>query len=161
MNDISVIKLTGKRGGFALVDNADFAKLNQWNWQLTERGYVCRWQWIDGKHRVFRLHREVTGAPKGVKVDHSNRCPIDNTRRNLRICDLSQNGGNRAKQAPVSSSRFKGVSFIQRDSKWMAGIKHNGKSMNLGWYDTEEEAARAYNTKAAQIFGQFARLNDV
>ena len=42
----------------------------------------------------------------------------------------------------------------------MASKHNSGKSrISLGRYSTEEEAAVAYNQKAVELFGEFARLN--
>ena len=37
----------------------------------------------------------------------------------------------------------------------------NGNQCNLGLYSDEAEAARAYNRKAIEIFGEFALLNEI
>ncbi len=42
-------------------------------------------------------------------------------------------------------SKYRGVSFFKRDNKWQAKIKIDGKSKHLGLYETEIDAARAYN----------------
>jgi len=58
------------------------------------------------------------------------------------------------------TSRFKGVSWFERDKKWQVHIKYNGKGKNLGRFSSEIEAATAYNTAATELFGEFARLNE-
>ena len=59
------------------------------------------------------------------------------------------------KRPSNNKSGFKGV--CQVGDKWQAGIKHQGKSIHLGWHDTPEEAHAAYVAAASRIFGEFAR----
>lgn len=110
--------------------------------------------------RIY-MHRLLTGAPKGKDVDHINGVSLDNRRENLRVCEHRQNQANQRKQSRKTSSRFKGVT-TQRNRKskpWMAQIKANKIRHYLGWFATEEEAAKAYNIAATRLFGDFARLN--
>lgn len=58
-----------------------------------------------------------------------------------------------------SSSKYKGVSWVKNINKWMARITLNGKTKCLGCFETEEEAALAYNKAASEIFGEHAYLN--
>ncbi len=40
-----------------------------------------------------------------------------------------------------------------------AGITHAGRFIYIGYFDTAEEAARAYDAKAIALRGEFARTN--
>jgi hypothetical protein len=53
------------------------------------------------------------------------------------------------------------VFWDRRCNKWFAQIVKNGKQLYLGIQDSEIEAARAYNTAAIELFGQFAFLNSI
>lgn len=150
------------RGYVALVDDEDFEWLSQWKWCVhfggTKYGkpYAMR---RSGDH-TMRIHRLVMGCTKGDgrHIDHINGNSLDNRRSNLRDCTPSQNGEN-AHANRKGSSRFKGVS--QDRGRWRARIRVKRKLYSLGHFDTEEEAARAYNESARDMFGDYACLNPV
>jgi|TARA_R110002020_G_C15975619_1_gene747963 hypothetical protein len=61
---------------------------------------------------------------------------------------------------------MKGLKYIGKMKKinelskpWEAYIMFNQKNIYLGSYKTKEEAARAYDKKAIELFGEFAQLN--
>ena len=93
-------------------------------------------------------------------VDHKNGNGLDNRRKNLRICTMSENMMNRGK-TKVHSGKFKGV-YDCGDSKtnpYTAKIQKDGKVYHLGHYKTPEEAAKTYDAKAKELHGEFGRLN--
>ncbi len=137
----------------AYVDAADFEWLNRWVWYLHGE-YAARWE----RGKIIFLHREVARPPKGMVVDHKNRNKLDNTRENLRVCTKQENSCNRSKKRG-SSSRFTGVSYCKWTHKWDARIGIGGKRVRLGLYQEDTEAARAYDYKAVELSGEFARLN--
>jgi hypothetical protein len=49
-----------------------------------------------------------------------------------------------SKNKPITTSRFIGVSWDNRDKKWISKMQVNGKRKTLGYYDDELEAAKAY-----------------
>ena len=94
-------------------------------------------------------------------VDHIDGNPSNNCVSNLRWCSASENMMNRQKRKTNGFSRYKGVSFDMRGGKFVANIKKNNRQYHLGYFDNEKDAARAYNRRADEIFGEFARLNDI
>jgi hypothetical protein len=68
------------------------------------------------------------------------------------------NLANQRKQSGTSS-RYKGVSWRADRNKWTAYICPDRKKINLGVFNSEEDAARAYDSMAPKYFGEFARLN--
>ena len=57
------------------------------------------------------------------------------------------------------TSLCRGVSWDARQQKWLAGIKVDGRRRTLGWFPEEEDAVRAYDQAAKELFGEFAYLN--
>jgi hypothetical protein len=97
--------------------------------------------------------------PDGMEVDHINGNKIDNRRANLRIVTRSQNQMNRMKSGEGMSSKFKGVSFAALRQRWVAYITQDRIKIQIGYYKDELAAARAYDAKARELFGEFAYLN--
>jgi hypothetical protein len=105
----------------------------------------------------------ILNAPPNMEVDHVNGNPLDNRKENLRVCTHEENGRNRK---PNKGKIFKGVREIKsvgqkkaRHKRFLAAIYFKGKSIPIGYYATEEEAALAYDRKAKELFGEFANLN--
>jgi hypothetical protein len=149
------IELT--KGAWAKVDLTDLASVIHHCWQH-HAGYATAN--VDG--RTLLMHRVILGLPPGKvpEVDHINHDHLDNRRSNLRVGTRNQNGWNRRKQSRPSSSRFKGVDWFH-GRIWRARIRLDSKDIHIGLYETEEEAARAYNAAATKLFGEFAYLNEV
>lgn len=103
------------------------------------------------------LHRVIAGADKGEQVDHENGHVWDNRRGNLRIVTPLQNSQNKKFSAKMKTGGFKGVSPHGR--KFRCAIGHNYRTVYLGLHATAEDAARAYDAKARELFGEFAALN--
>lgn len=149
---MKIIELT--QGKQTIVDDEDYESVSQWSWHYNG-GYAVRCP-VKGHKRTF-LHRFIMNTPDGKETDHINGDKLDNRKENLRICNVSQNAANRKVQN--NNSGYKGVHY--RRNKWEAHIKINGKLIDLGRHPTPEDAALAYNKKATEIFGEFAKLNEV
>ena len=51
------------------------------------------------------------------------------------------------------------MTWLKREGKWQARIVCEGRSMFIGYFADEEAAARAYDAKAAELFGEYAAMN--
>ena len=114
---------------------------------------------IDGW--VYRLHRICFLHYYGYlpsKLDHINRCKTDNNISNLRSVTNSQNMKNRTSSSK-SSSDYLGVSWKNKEQKWVASIQSNKVPYYLGSFKSETDAAKAYNDAAIRLHGDFANLN--
>ena len=145
------------QGKFATVDDADYDWLARNKWSYDPKGYAMR----RSANVTIYMHRVVLNASGPVVVDHVNGDGLDNRRENLRIVTAAQNNYNRHPEKRSKTSRYKGVSLNRKSNRWQAHIKKGDERRYLGLYDSEQDAARAYNAAARYYFGEHAFVNDV
>jgi hypothetical protein len=147
------------------IDEADRPLLEGRNWRVTNVGdlrYVVHRRYDRERHccATLLLHRHLMDAKPGEFVDHANGDTLDNRRSNLRICTKRQNQQNSRKRRTYggkpTKNRLKGAHPTE-SGRWHAKIKHHGRDIYLGTYDTEEQAHSAYFTAAKRLQGEFAR----
>jgi hypothetical protein len=160
-----MIEITLTQGKVAIIDNGDLPLVSQYKWhaQKSRDGRVYAKTTLPRAHREERakrlsMHRLIMGAPEGVLVDHRNGDTLDNRRSNLRLATNKQNNRN-IRPHSDSDSPYKGVTYVKRSACWISKIGDGGKIYHLGYYDDPIEAARAYDQKARELFGEFANLN--
>lgn len=157
------------RGLETVVDDIDYEYLLKFfpKWQATPAGSLWRVQvrkMINGKVHTYSMHRIIMQCIAGpiskeYEVDHINRDSLDNRRDNLRICTRFGSTQNRGKNKNGKTSKYKGVSWNVKDSKWRVQICINRKNTYVGSFLSEDEAAIAYNKSAIIHYGEFAVLN--
>ena len=131
-----------------LVDDDKYYDLIRYSWNPVKDGYV---QSKLGQMHVYLMH------PKpGEKIDHINNDPKDNRLLNLRISNDSFNNHNKPKQEGLTSN-YIGVS--KKNSRYTSQISKDKIKYYLGMFDTEEEAAKARDKKALELYGEHAKLN--
>lgn len=139
----------------ALIDVEDAARVAESKWCLKGRRRHERYAVSvrDGKRE--HMHRLIACDRPGLLVDHANGDTLDNRKSNLRHCNTRQNRAN-TRRWVGKKSRFKGTQLHR--GKWRARIEIGGKVRCFGPFDTEEEAAGAYNEAALRLHGEFARI---
>lgn len=106
------------------------------------------------------MHREIMKCPKNLEVDHINGNGLDNRKENLRLVNTLQNTSNHTKQKN-NKSGFRGVSWDKIRNKWRTVIMINYKYIHLGYFQTKEQGAEAWNEAAKKYFGNYAKLNQI
>lgn len=155
-----IVTITGHE---VQVDELVWYEVNHWVWWAVKyhNKYYIRGL-KPGDKRTRTLHNTVLKREPGtmgkLHADHINGDTLDNRRMNLRIVTCSQNLANRGKTLS-NKSGFKGVSWYKRYNKWIAQVCHKNYRYNLGYYDKAEDAARAYDKKTKELFGEFAYQN--
>ena len=136
-----------------IIDSEDYTKISQFKWYLDGRGYIVS---SGRRHKLHRLILDVHDCL--IQVDHINGNKLDNRKDNLRLVSNQQNQMNIHKKKGTSSKYF-GVCLdgrIKLTNRWIASIKVDYKNIFLGRFNTEIEAALAYNN-ASEKYGFFTR----
>ena len=137
-----------------IIDDEDWEKIKDYHWHVS-CGYART-----GKKRIL-MHRLIMNALDcNLEIDHINRNKLHNRKINLRACSHKENSMNVTK-SKGTSSKYKGVYLDKRINKTYirSGVKIDGIRKHIGYYNTEIEAAIAYDVEAKKIFGEFANLN--
>ena len=153
------IPLSGIRGKgkYTLVDHEDYEHVKQHRWHLDMNGCArCAWE-KNGKKATLCLQEFLIPCPPDYRIKHVNGDKLDNRRCNLRVTPRT------SPSHPKYTSRYRGVYLRKAKAcatpRWVAQITYKRKTLSLGCYTTEEEAARAYDAKARDLKGDAAKLN--
>lgn len=146
------IELT--KGYRTIVDDEDYHKLTAMGSWHYSHGRAVR----KDSNGTTWMHKVLLVTD--LDVDHINGDPLDNRKSNLRPATRSQNNANKGLQSN-NTSGYKGVSKFKLTGRFQAYIKKQNKRIHLGYFPTPEQAATAYNSAAKELFGEFAKLNEV
>ena len=117
---------------------------------------------VDG--RYYYIHRLVwflltnKEIPNDLFIDHIDGNRLNNHIENLRLATSLENQYNKARQSN-GTSQYKGVWYDAVKGLWKASIRSQDKRLYVGQFETELEAAIAYDKIAIEIQGKFAKLN--
>jgi hypothetical protein len=145
------IKLSQNR--VAIVDDEDFGAISAVKWCAHRNGctfYAQRGiRGQGGKLKGEHMHRLVLSwkldrdLAENERCDHVNGDGLDNRRENLRVATSAQNNRNCRRKSKNPTRRFLGVDWNRASLGWRARITIHGKSIYLGRFATELEAAQA------------------
>lgn len=160
-NGIGKIPLTKKK--YAIVDIDQYYELIQFKWVAHPSRHTFyasrKIHEHDGKKKYLMMHNKIMGLCPKDCWDHINGNGLDNRRANLRAASYSQNLANSPKRS--KKNRYKGVRFMKSVNKWVVKLGFQGTEKYGGVFESEKEAALAYNKLAKKYYGEFAVLNNV
>ena len=159
--DNSVNLLIKKKGKLneCIIDDISLPEVIKYRWYIHSGGYVVTDKGSRKNKKSIFLHRLLMNDQLygDLQVDHIDGNPLNNRGDNLRVVTHHQNQMNR-RADKNTFSKHKGV-YSDHGRGIRACIQHEGIYYNLGNFKTEEAAARAYDKKAIELFGEYARLN--
>jgi hypothetical protein len=154
------------KGYTVQIDEEDYERVTslKWNTSLNldprnKRYFIHSYRDTTGKLCNISLHRFILGLIKydGIICDHINGDTLDNRKSNLRKCNKEGNARN-VRISKRNTTGYKGVVFHKRDKKYQANITVCNKKIHLGYYNTPEEAYRAYCKASEKYHGEFGRV---
>ena len=137
--------------GIIIFDKKYEDEFNKLSWSIDGDGYAI----TNIDRKIFKMHKMIV---EYNFVDHINRNRLDNRATNLRDSTNTKNQWNTGKQKR-NTSGFKGVTYHSRDSVYTARISVSGKRINLGYFKTAIEAAKAYDKASKKYHGEYAYIN--
>lgn len=132
----TIIKLSGKKGGEAYVNNDDLHLVSPYKWHQNTDGYAAN------KNKTV-MHHFILKPVFPLVVNHKNNNKLDNRRENLEIVTIAENNRNRLKKTGDATCQYKNVIFNKKSQKYMVRITFDNKQTFLGEYNTPLEAAFA------------------
>jgi hypothetical protein len=143
-------------GRYAVIDAADFPECSQYTWRLNAT-YVQ----TKIKRRDVALYRLVFGPdlPARVKPVYHDGDRLNCRRANLNILNCSNAAASVRKTSKKTTSDYKGVSWIRDQCLWRAVVNKDGVTYPLGEFRSEWAAAKAYDERARELFGEHASVN--
>jgi hypothetical protein len=146
-----------KNGPSALCDPKDFLLISSFTWRAERVGSLdCPVARVCG--HAMHMHHLALRSTQRLRVIHEDGNAFNNCHENLLSPYTSRIWtGKSFLENPTS--RYKGVSKEMGAKKWRSNIGVRGAIIRLGSFETEEDAARAYDKAAREAFGPFACLN--
>lgn len=136
----------------AIVDDDTYYKVVRQTWCLDSTGYPASRK----NSKQIRLHQFLMNSNSNELINHINKNKLDNRIENLEFSNRTFNGHNKTKRKNASSSYF-GVTKI--NNRYQVVISKDRKQYKIGRFENEIDAAKAYDAKAKELYGECANLN--
>jgi AP2 domain len=142
-----IVRLAHNR--IAFVDDADYDTVKGYRWCISSSNYAMN-------RHLGLMHRFILKAPIDCDIHHEDGNGLNNTRANIRIVSHATN----MRLIGVRKNSKYGYKGVRKLRNWfVAEIQGNGGRYYLGRFHTPEEAARAYDKKAKELWGSDCYLN--
>lgn len=158
-------------GECAIIDDIDYEKVCEYRWKRKIEPSGITYVSASAPHprgigqTTVLIHRIITGARKGMVVDHIDGNPLNNKRDNLRVVTDRDNIRSFQNKRNGKTSKYRGVHWSKYRSRWVASICIRvGKKMTHPYreeFDCENNAAIAFNKKATELGFSKEALNKV
>jgi hypothetical protein len=160
---MKIISLT--QGKSVLIDDEDYDKVKHLQWHASKSGhrfYARAFMYAKSENKTTKTslvlqHLIVGKAPEGQRLFFKDGDALNCQKSNLTFVSrsvASHSYYKKVKNNINAKEPFKGV-VVQ----YTARIKIKNKIILLGCFTNEKDAAKAYNDKAIELYGERAKLN--
>jgi hypothetical protein len=127
-------------------------KMNKWAAQISYDSKQRSLGFFEDEEQAARAYDKASRAQHGEKAQRYSM--------QLNFPTKNEQAAEEAKQQQAAAgSKYRGVTWEKSNNKWKAAIYYDGKKHCLGYFEDEEEAARAYDQTARAQHGEKAQLN--
>jgi hypothetical protein len=144
-----------------LIDDEDYERVIGEKWcatKTTPARFVARIRTPEGWVKM-NLERFVLSPNESLRVERRTGFANNDFRKEaLMAVSMQESQASKPKRKGRYTSKYKGVSRT-KSGRWAAHICVNGRSIYIGTYEYEHEAALAYNLTALELFGEMAFQN--
>jgi len=123
---------------------------------LNAHGYLQVSLYNNGKETIMKIHQLMaivflnhTPNKFNLVVNHKDFNKLNNNLENLEIVT---NRKNTNRKHLKHSSKYTGVSWNKKAKKWESRIYINGVNKNLGFFENEKDAGKAYKKELKRIY---------
>ena len=164
--EVYIKKIPLTQGKFALVDNEDYPYLNRFKWSYhKDNKHVFRQGGTSSNRWIMYMEFLVKRKGSNDRYFFKNGNPYDLRKSNLEVRSLSNSAMGNRKTKILKTSKYRGVCWDKRNKKWCASLtkRIEGKRTKLlfEFYENEREAARKWNKKAKELYGEYAYQNKI
>jgi hypothetical protein len=141
---------------YSLVDEDDYEKVMKYKWCIS-KGYASGYV----EKRRIRLHHFILNKPElNNIIDHKDEDKLNNKKLNIHERTFNYNSHNVSKKiTEKNTSKFKGVNYRKDNKKYCAKVTINKKTLHLGYFEKEEDAAIAFDKYTFKYYGKDANNN--
>lgn len=126
-------------------------------------GYLSVYIRKNGIRKFFSAHvlvaivflGHIPDGTQNIVVDHKDNNKLNNRLDNLRLTSQRENS---SKDRKGGTSKYIGVYLDKKTKKWRVEITFNGRSIHLGYFELEIDAANAYQN-ALKLINEGVDLN--
>jgi len=149
------------------VDQEDYARLSERTWRVRKRKDTSKLSIITSERtpegvKNISIGQFLMKPPKG-KLVYPRRYfdGFDYRKDNLIVCTIQERQQMLPKKREDTTSKYRGVSYSRKSKLWRASITLDGRSVNLGDFETENSAALTYNRASKKYFGDRGYQNTI
>ncbi len=151
---------------YAMIDDEDYPYISRFKWFLNTKKdnfgvnyyYASRRIGTQGKRTEVYMYQFLIALPAFDCIIFKNKNTLDYRKKNLVAGTFSLRLIRAAKRKNLHS-QYKGVTYRPYRKLYEARVAKNGKQYYCGSFNNEESAAKAYDKKAKELYGELAYQN--
>jgi hypothetical protein len=151
--ELTTISLTQGKCAIVAIESYELVKDIKWYASKIGNTFYARW-WRRGQKTKY-MHRLILNPNSNLETDHIDGYGLNNCICNLRPASHADSAHN-SQFRKNNSSGYTGVSWDKTKQMFVARVSINKKQINLGLFETAEQAGKIAAEARKEYFGAFA-----